>query len=571
MELHHHLRSLADSMGVEVFADADGLRGALDDYLDESAATTGEINLLVDAVRQDALRSLVTMIDNHAAAEPAIAEAGQRMAERRGSDDVVSSMWACAVLGYAVGKLGEDDVRPHLARRSGTVPLPEAGSTRPLPSPPPPAAPPVVPDPALAAVTMPPGPLPSAFPPPAAPTMAPPPPQFQQQPPPPPPPPSASAPGVGRRRLPLLLGVGALVLALVGGGFVVWRVFFASSGGAESPEAAAAAFLDAIEAQDGVAALDVLVPGEVSGLGSAYTAVRDRLVEEGLVSGSGLSDAASLTIDAAYAVDELGEGYARVNLTRSDYTVTYDAAGLPERLAPIRDSEPDGGSASGVLADELANGEQAFALMTVEVDGGWYVSLVATALNQAMPDLSDQGYAGPDFSGVPELEPIVGEEPADVVKNLVDAVNSADAETMLANLPQDAIVGALPYLPTLQSALDDEGFSADVTVSGLSLSQRDLDDDHVVVTIDAATFTTPDGQAVVAGECITVDGDQECLSSQSELEGLGIDSFDLVMVEVDGGFQLDPVGTLSAYLEGVADGVSDEQIDDLILEIAAEL
>src|SRR3712207_6899185 len=46
--------------------DADSFRGALDDYLDEDSATTGDINLLVDAVRLGAFQAMMTMLDSGA-------------------------------------------------------------------------------------------------------------------------------------------------------------------------------------------------------------------------------------------------------------------------------------------------------------------------------------------------------------------------------------------------------------------------------------------------------------------------------------------------------------------------
>ena len=51
MELHESLYALGLRLGREVFEDPDSFRGALDDFLDEDSATTGDINLLVDAVR----------------------------------------------------------------------------------------------------------------------------------------------------------------------------------------------------------------------------------------------------------------------------------------------------------------------------------------------------------------------------------------------------------------------------------------------------------------------------------------------------------------------------------------
>ena len=66
MELHDNLYALGLRLGREVFDDPESFRGALDDFLDEDAATTGDINLLVDAVRLGAFRSMTSMLDSGA-------------------------------------------------------------------------------------------------------------------------------------------------------------------------------------------------------------------------------------------------------------------------------------------------------------------------------------------------------------------------------------------------------------------------------------------------------------------------------------------------------------------------
>lgn len=105
MELHESLAQLARDHGESLFTEADAFRGALDDYLDEGSASTGTINLLTDAVRLGALQGMLTMLDSGASVEDAVESAGQRLSRDRGSADVTGSQWACAVLGYALGRI----------------------------------------------------------------------------------------------------------------------------------------------------------------------------------------------------------------------------------------------------------------------------------------------------------------------------------------------------------------------------------------------------------------------------------------------------------------------------------
>lgn len=201
MELHVSLAELGRSFGRDVFDEPDGFRAALDDYLDEDAASTGDINLLVDAVRLGALRMLLTMLHNGAEAPRAIEAAGDLLARDRGSADVAGSRWACAVLGFAVGKIGDADVRRY--RTLGSTPTwqPPIAETRPRPPGPPP--------------TVSPG---------YSPVGPPPPPPHQPGPRPPwPGHPAAPPPAAGRRRaiVPLLIVAGVVVAMLTAGGLAI--------------------------------------------------------------------------------------------------------------------------------------------------------------------------------------------------------------------------------------------------------------------------------------------------------------------------------------------------------------
>jgi hypothetical protein len=137
MELHESLYALGRSQGRELFNDADSFRGALDDYLDEDSASTGDINLLVDAVRLGAYQGMMSMLDSGADADRAVTEAGSRLARDRGSADVGGAMWALAVLGYATGKVSDAQVRRYRTQHGSTHAPPPAGPATMLP----PAAP----------------------------------------------------------------------------------------------------------------------------------------------------------------------------------------------------------------------------------------------------------------------------------------------------------------------------------------------------------------------------------------------------------------------------------------------
>jgi len=133
MNLHEHLRDLVARQGPSVVDSAEGFRAALDDFLTEDQATTGELNLLVDAVRLGAVERLRSILDHGGDPRAAIAEAGDGFARDRGTDDVLRCRWAVAMVGYAVGRLQLADVPP-----SSVPATPPTASPPPPPPPPPP-------------------------------------------------------------------------------------------------------------------------------------------------------------------------------------------------------------------------------------------------------------------------------------------------------------------------------------------------------------------------------------------------------------------------------------------------
>ncbi|GAB2986156.1 hypothetical protein [Nocardioides montaniterrae] len=149
MALHQTIRDLVSAHGDGILADAAGFRGVLDDVLDEGAATTGEINLLVDAVRFGATLPLARMIQGGADPARAVDECGARLARDRGGD-VASASWATAVLAHARGLVPEAVVLRYRSRPAPSAFAPPTSpppSAPPAPTPPVPPAPPVPPGP----------------------------------------------------------------------------------------------------------------------------------------------------------------------------------------------------------------------------------------------------------------------------------------------------------------------------------------------------------------------------------------------------------------------------------------
>ncbi|UUW96558.1 peptidoglycan-binding domain-containing protein [Pimelobacter simplex] len=237
MAVHDELADLARSAGAQVLEDADSFRAAVDDFVPEGSITTGELNLLVDAIRMRALGRLVEMLDRDADPTAAIDLHGDQLARDRGTTEAGGARWALAALGFALGRVGDAEVRARHAEMTaaGTVPRPPS-----VPAPAPPPAPAPAPATEL-------GPAPTL---PTLPTEAP----LRRRPPPPPSPaapvapvtpvapvapaaPAAPAARSGRGRLALVVLV---VLALLGGGVGVGVLLSGRDKDKDAPTAASA-------------------------------------------------------------------------------------------------------------------------------------------------------------------------------------------------------------------------------------------------------------------------------------------------------------------------------------------
>ncbi|KRA29777.1 MULTISPECIES: Ig-like domain-containing protein [unclassified Nocardioides] len=108
--VHNEIARLVEQAGPGVLDDADSFRAALDDFLAEDAATRGELNLLVDAVRLGTFARLLSQVEHGAEITQATRLLGRELARDRGTTESTSAAWALGVLAFAVGKLDEADL-----------------------------------------------------------------------------------------------------------------------------------------------------------------------------------------------------------------------------------------------------------------------------------------------------------------------------------------------------------------------------------------------------------------------------------------------------------------------------
>ncbi len=108
--VHHELAELIAAAGREILDEPEEFRAALDDFFAESAATTGELSLLVDAVRLGNFARFVDQINLGADSALAVQDQGDRLAWARGTQESGGARWALAALGYALGEVADEQV-----------------------------------------------------------------------------------------------------------------------------------------------------------------------------------------------------------------------------------------------------------------------------------------------------------------------------------------------------------------------------------------------------------------------------------------------------------------------------
>lgn len=151
MAIHHELAELVERAGNGVLDTIESFRAACDDYIPESAATRGEWNLLGDAIRLGELQRFVAQLDNGADPTTAVEMHGTRLAAERGTSEAGGARWALASLGYAMGRVSEEEVLSRHAEMTRSVVPPAQHSfesefsSRAEAPPPAPAAPTLVP------------------------------------------------------------------------------------------------------------------------------------------------------------------------------------------------------------------------------------------------------------------------------------------------------------------------------------------------------------------------------------------------------------------------------------------
>jgi hypothetical protein len=266
------------------------------------------------------------------------------------------------------------------------------------------------------------------------------------------------------RRSKLLVGGAVAAVVAVGGAgiFAVSNMTGSSVGGAAAPEDLGFALLSAIENEDVLGVIDVLVPGERDALGQPFVETISELQRLEVLGDTDLSKISGLDIELSGEDVQVRTTNVPdiVNIDlRADAVVSIDGADLPIGDL-VTDNLPDD-MLTELRGTRVTQSDQLDIWLTaVQQDGQWYFSLLHSLAEVGRGELA----AG---TGIPEVG--VGASGADTpegaVDNLLTSIEQIDLTGLIRSLNPGEAAALQRYAPLF---LDD----AEAALSELPLSWK---------------------------------------------------------------------------------------------------
>jgi hypothetical protein len=396
-----------------------------------------------------------------------------------------------------------------------------------------------------------------------------------------------ASPGRGKR----FAAIGAVVALGAAGTFAVASIAGGDDGGGATPTEAVERLIAAINAEDALGAMDLVLPGERRTLKQPMI---DMVAE--LQRLEVLSDDASLggVVGADVEIelddidlDEVADDIVNVEL-EGDAAIEVDGESLPLGdfvIDDLLDGEGPEGTETAEASFGGRDGDE-IRFTTVRKDGRWYVSLAYTVAELARAEL-DADVPDPEDA----IEPRGGDSPEDAADALLAAITELDLEGALALLHPDEFDALHRYAPLflddLQDDLDDLSSDIEIEISDVSYDVEDRGDGAAAVGLAAFTARAgADGEEASAewdGECLEVSFEGErhegCLDDAVSLDELGglegddqlpgllgsiasglADAHPLQLARVDGKWYISVIGSA---LDGMVEGLRGLEPDDL--------
>jgi len=413
----------------------------------------------------------------------------------------------------------------------------------------------------------------------------------------------------------LLLGVGALVL-VAGLGFLAFRFFTGGdAGGADSPESAVEQLIASVNERDAVGFVDVFDPDEIEAWFGSFAPALSSFerpdesgedaneltdVYESIFSSFGYTISGPGGEPVTYEVEPLDSDgrISRVRIEAIDFEIMADTSdralivGFGDQPTALDVSQLDGARAefrderSGLASTLFAPGEdpiEEFApgghidLVTVQKDGKWYVSMGYTFLEIARNGGAFDGFPRPDFGrGYELVDSQTGgaESPEAVVQEMFTSLETLDYESIIELTDPFGTPYLHDYQPLIDSQVDQGARQEAVQDAALRFDDLEL---GVSEWEGRTLVTTNDIRATANGGSLLVDTNNWCVTAQDEFdssrvcleEGIRELLFELdsdmnprdfipeeagfVVVERNGRWYLDPLGTMGFYADQIAE------------------
>ncbi|MDR1798581.1 MAG: hypothetical protein LBR19_01640 [Bifidobacteriaceae bacterium] len=327
-----------------------------------------------------------------------------------------------------------------------------------------------------------------------------------------------------KKRLVLVAGGTAVVLALAGGGYFAVKALTGAQGGAATPEESASQFLQAVASLDFTEAVTHIAPSERNLISDWFTLwgkdAEDVEPDEALQDAwDDIKDAVTIELtDLEFTSDEVAEGISRTVLDHGTIKLDADSDKLAAAMIDLVDvlddtldslpqvsEQMDFEAISNMDEDDLADELDSFFpvskdiedlvdmsdldelfFMNVEEDGKWYASVSMTVAEYAF---EAYGYDTGDLSDpIPDSERPKFDSPEAAAAGLVEAWNSmadsGDIRELAAVLPDAESRLLAVYGPALIDEDDLAEIASLVFLDGFAGSVAKQEGSSAVVLID---------------------------------------------------------------------------------------
>jgi hypothetical protein len=299
-------------------------------------------------------------------------------------------------------------------------------------------------------------------------------------------------------------GIGATIAVIAGGVGISTLAFQGASnpGGADSPEEAVQAFVDALEREDVLGMIDVALPEELSTLRAIFEDATTEVERIGLLD-EAFSLAAVEGIDVTIpgltlTTEHLDTDLAVVSATAGTVDATFDPALFPLGSV-IREVLGDELAARN-LSHSLAGADPSVMLATVARDGRWYVSLGFTVAEYA------RRAAGAAFPAPIAIARVGLDSPEAVALTFYERLAALDLEgamAMMAPGEGDALLRYSPlFLPSADASIEParaDGLA--VSISGVEFEASGGGGRHTLTPVSfviEGTVPSTWGSAMIA-------------------------------------------------------------------------